>query len=32
MDPHTTKVPAEKKLINKDNPLIGQGTAPPAAK
>ena len=32
MDPHTTKVPAEKKLINRDNPLIHQGTAPPPAK
>ena len=32
MDPQTTKVPAEKKLINKDRPLIHQGSAPPAAK
>ena len=32
MDPQTTKVPAEKKLINKDKPLIQYGTAPPAAK
>jgi hypothetical protein len=32
MEPHTTKVPAEKKLINSDRPLIHQGTAPPAAK
>jgi hypothetical protein len=32
MDPHTTKVPAEKKLINSDSPLIHHGTAPPAAK
>src|SRR5690554_4278724 len=31
-DPHTTKVPAEKKPMNNDNPLICQGTAPPAAK
>ena len=32
MDPHTTKVPAEKKLIKRDNPLIHHGNAPPAAK
>ena len=32
IDPQTTKVPAEKKLMNKDNPLIQYGTAPPAAK
>src|SRR5690554_2610437 len=31
-DPQTTKVPAEKKPMNNDNPLICQGTAPPAAK
>ena len=32
MEPHTTKVPAEKKLMNNDNPLIHQGIAPPPAK
>src|SRR5690242_4999550 len=32
MAPHTTNVPAEKKLMNKDKPLIHQGTAPPPAK
>ena len=32
MEPHTTNVPAEKKPINKERPLIHQGTAPPAAK
>ena len=32
MEPHTTNVPAEKKLINNERPLIHQGTAPPAAK
>lgn len=32
MEPHTTKVPAEKKLINRERPLIHQGSAPPAAK
>jgi hypothetical protein len=32
MDPQTTKVPAEKKLIKSDSPLIHHGTAPPAAK
>jgi hypothetical protein len=32
IEPHTTKVPAEKKLINSDNPLIHAGTAPPPAK
>jgi hypothetical protein len=32
MEPHTTKVPAEKKLIKSDKPLIHQGTAPPPAK
>ena len=32
MEPQTTKVPAEKKLMNKDRPLMDQGTAPPAAK
>lgn len=29
---HTTNVPAEKKLIKSDSPLIHQGTAPPPAK
>lgn len=32
IDPHTTKVPTEKKLINNESPEIHQGTAPPAAK
>ena len=32
IEPHTTKVPAEKKLINSERPLIHHGTAPPAAK
>jgi hypothetical protein len=32
MEPQATKVPAEKKLMNKDNPPINQGTASPAAK
>ena len=32
IDPHTTKVPAEKKPIKRERPLIYQGTEPPAAK
>jgi hypothetical protein len=32
IEPQTTNVPAEKKLMKSDNPLIHQGTAPPAAK
>lgn len=32
MEPQTTKVPAEKNPMNNDNPLIHQGTSPPAAK
>ena len=32
MEPQTTKVPAEKKLMNNDNPLIHHGIAPPPAK
>src|SRR5690606_11673233 len=32
IEPQTTKVPAEKKLIKRESPLMGQGTAPPAAK
>ncbi|MNY76748.1 hypothetical protein D3C86_2164290 [compost metagenome] len=32
MAPHTTKVPAEKKLINNDNPPMNQGTDSPPAK
>jgi hypothetical protein len=32
MEPQTTKVPAEKKLMKSESPLIHQGTAPPAAK
>jgi hypothetical protein len=32
MVPHTTKVPAEKKLINSDVPLIHHGTCPPPPK
>ena len=32
IEPQTTKVPTEKKLIKRDSPLIHQGTAPPAAK
>ena len=31
-DPQATNVPAEKKLMNKDSPLIHHGTAPPPAK
>ena len=32
MAPHTTNVPAEKKLIKSESPLIHQGTAPSPAK
>jgi hypothetical protein len=32
IEPHATKVPAEKKLMNKDKPPINQGTASPPAK
>ncbi|CDF79839.1 hypothetical protein BN863_21270 [Formosa agariphila KMM 3901] len=32
IEPQTTKVPAEKKLMNRDKPLIHQGNAPPAEK
>ena len=32
IDPQATKVPTEKKLINKERPLIHHGTAPPAEK
>jgi hypothetical protein len=32
IEPHTTNVPAEKKLIKSDKPLIQYGTDPPAAK
>src|SRR5680860_175326 len=32
MEPQTTKVPAEKKLIKSERPLIHHGRAPPAAK
>jgi hypothetical protein len=32
MDPQATKVPAEKKLMNKDSPPMNQGTASPPAK
>ena len=32
IDPHTTNVPAEKKPMNSDSPLIHQGTLPPPAK
>jgi hypothetical protein len=32
IEPQATKVPAEKKLMNKDKPPINQGTASPPAK
>jgi hypothetical protein len=32
MEPHATKVPAEKKLMKSDRPPIVQGTASPPAK
>jgi hypothetical protein len=32
MEPHATKVPAEKKLMNRDIPPINQGTDSPPAK
>jgi hypothetical protein len=32
MEPHTTKVPALKKLMKRESPLIPQGTDPPPAK
>jgi hypothetical protein len=32
IEPHTTNVPAEKKLINSDSPFMDHGTDPPAAK
>ncbi len=32
IDPHTTNVPAEKKPMNNESPLIDHGIAPPAAK
>jgi hypothetical protein len=32
IEPQTTKVPAEKKPIKSERPLIYQGTEPPAAK
>jgi hypothetical protein len=32
MEPHTTKVPALKKLMKRERPLIPHGTDPPPAK